>query len=125
MNKHCAGLAALLLAAPANAEVLSMICEHDSGVSTRTGLPNAGYAEIFRIDFDTSKNRVITPFFADLGISFSVDDYSVAWTVALPAAGETYVYQLNRTTGSLFVDIRTADDRFVTTGRCTKTKRLL
>ena len=123
--KYIAGLATLLLAVSAHAEVLSVICEHDSGVSTKTGLPNAGYAEIFRIDFVTSKNRVVTPFFADLGIKFSVDDYSVAWTVALPSSDETYVYQLNRTTGTLFVDIRTADDHFVTTGRCTKTKRIL
>ena len=102
-----------------------MICEHDSGVSAKTGLPNAGYAEIFRIDFDTNKNRVVTPFFADLDIKFSVDDYSVAWSVVLPAASETYVYQLNRTTGTLFVDIKTADDRYIATGRCTKTKRIL
>ena len=125
MGKELAVAAALLLAVPAQAEVLSMICEHGSGVSTKTGLPNAGYAEIFRIDFDTSKNRVVTPFFAELDIKFSVDDYSVAWSVALTSAGETYVYQLNRTTGTLFVDIKTAADRYVATGRCTKTKRVL
>ena len=125
MKQWMVGLGLLALAGTADAEVLSVICEHDSGVSAKTGLPNAGYAEIFRIDFDTTRNRVVTPFFADLGIKFSVDDYSVAWTVALPTAGETYVYQLNRTTGTLFVDITTASDRFVATGRCTKTKRVL
>ena len=125
MRRYLTGLAAILLAAPVHAEVLSMICEHDSGVSTKTGLPNAGYAEIFRIDFDTGKQRVVTPFFADMGIKFTVDDFSVAWSVALPASGETYVYQLNRTTGTLFVDIKTPADRFVAKGQCTKTKRVL
>lgn len=125
MRRWIIGLCLLTLATTVQAEVLSLICEHDSGVSTKTGLPNAGYAEIFRIDFDTGKDRVVTPFFASLVTTFSVDDYSVAWSVRLEAANETYVYQLNRTTGTLFVDITTGDDRFVATGRCTKTKRVL
>ena len=125
MKRAVAVAMAVLLSGSAHAEVLSLICEHDSGISSRTGLPNAGYAEIFRIDFDTGKNTVVTPFFARLNIKFSVDDYSVAWTVRLEEANETYVYQLNRTTGTLFVDITTADDRFVATGKCTKTRRVL
>jgi len=125
MKKPIAGLFLFFGAAAADAEVLSLICEHDSGVSARTGLPNSGYAEIFRIDFDTGKNKVLTPYFASLGINFSVDDYSVAWSVSLEASNETYVYQLSRTTGTLFVDIETADDRFVAKGQCTKTKRIL
>lgn len=125
MKKAVAVAAATLLGGPAHAEVLSLICEHDSGISSRTGLPNAGYAEVFRIDFDTGKDKVVTPFFASLDIKFSVDDYSVAWNVRLDADNETYVYVLNRTTGTLFVDITTADDRFVATGQCTKTRRVL
>jgi len=125
MKRAVAVAMVALLSGPAHAEVLSLICEHDSGISSRTGLPNAGYAEIFRIDFDTGKNQVVTPFFANFDVQFSVDDYSVAWTVRLEEASETYVYQLNRTTGTLFVDITTADDRFVATGQCTKTRRVL
>ena len=125
MKRAVAAAIVVLLGGPAQAEVLSLICEHDSGTSSRTGLPNAGYAEIFRIDFDAGKNKVVTPFFASLNIKFSVDDYSVAWSVRLDEANETYVYQLNRTTGTLFVDITTADDRFVATGQCTRTRRIL
>ena len=125
MNRAVAVAILTLLGGPVNAEVLSLICEHGSGVSSRTGLPNAGYAEIFRIDFDTGKNKVVTPYFASLSIKFSVDDYSVAWSVHRDTANETYVYQLNRATGTLFVDISTADDRFVATGQCTKTRRIL
>lgn len=124
MTKQILVLLALVVATPAYAEVLSLICEHDSGVSTQSGLPNQGYTEIFRIDFDVDKKKVLTPFFSTLDIEFSVDDYSVAWRVRLPSTDETYVYQLNRTTGTLFVDIVSAEERFVAKGQCTKPKRL-
>ncbi len=117
--------AAILVALPAHAEVLSLICEHDSGLSTKTGMPVHGYTEIFRIDFDVDENKVITPFFAALEVSFSVTDFSISWRFRLVSDNETYGYQFNRTTGTLFVDIATADDRIVAKGRCTKPKRLL
>lgn len=124
MTKRILIVLGLVIGAPAHAEILSLICEHDSGVSAESGLPNQGNTEIFRIDFDVDKKKVLTPFFSTLDIEFSVDDYSVAWRVRLPSDDETYVYQLNRTTGTLFVDIVTAEDRFVAKGQCTKPKRL-
>ena len=125
MLRKTAILLAVFAASPAYAETLSLICEHDSGVSTKTGLPNHGYAEVFRIDFDVDDNEVVTPFFAELEISFDVTDFSVMWSFRLPAGGESYAYQLNRSTGTLFVTILTADERFVATGKCTKPKRQL
>ena len=125
MNKYLVALTALMMTGTANAEVVSLICEHDSGVNIETGKPNRGYTEIFRIDFDTNKNRVVTPFFATLDIDFSVTDYSVAWRFKLPADGETYVYQLNRATGTLFVDIATPSVNIVAKGQCGKIKRIL
>jgi len=124
MMRRMLAFLSVLIAAPANAEVLSLICEHDSGISVRTGLPNHSHTEIFRIDFDIGKDKIITPFFADLGGSFEVTDYSVSWNFRFASANETYVYQLNRTTGTLFVTIITAEDRFVAIGKCTKPKRL-
>lgn len=124
MTKRILIVLGLVIGAPAHAEILSLICEHDSGVIAESGLPNQGYTEIFRIDFDVGKKKVLTPFFSTLDVEFSVDDYSVAWRVRLPSDDETYVYQLNRTTGTLFVDIVTAEDRFIAKGQCTKPKRL-
>lgn len=125
MRMQMAAFLALLASIPAHAEIISLICEHEGGISSVTGRPNAGGAKIFRVDFDTNKNKVVTPNFAAFDVTFSVTDYSVSWRYNMPAENAVYRYELNRSTGTLFVNVTTANDSFVASGRCNKPKRIL
>lgn len=108
----------LLLAGTSVGKTLSLICEHDGGISIRTGLPDSVGTDIFPIDFDLDREVITTPFFQDAESYVGVNRQSIIWTLELPNLGHYWHYQLNRHTGKLFLKRTIGADTYMAQGRC-------